>query len=423
VVRQLDRIETPIEAREITRRSLEAYISGCEELAVRLDTIIEKVGEGGKRPVILIPSRGAVPIFLEAKRFLDELHGEASPLNGKNARYYPKGIFDFLEQKGTDQPDNLTTVDVILFPFTADVSLENTDDEKLAKELRVSCARSVLHLVKRMNGGRQDFEWYKFLMKKLKAHNGDPSHLNPNQIVESLESFLPNPDSQIILIDTVISGRAAHDITGAFYNLGDPIVPLLAVDTVKGSKFDQRRKAEIQDTFKRDLWKFLPDGNPYNLFVEFPLITEDKGAALLGVMALNFIDFNEDKFFNKVNATFLPDFKPQSCIWTLPPPSSRRLFLSNFREFMDAAWNCKQESLESIKDDFIRRLAEQSRTLTSSHPVPTHREISEILKLSKDAVLKESGSHIVSVSLPRSVAKTWVQEFASHLSANSYSTK
>lgn len=407
-----------IESRDISRKSLEAYISGCEELAVRLDTAIEQVGNEGKRPVILIPSRGAVPIFLEAKRFLNELHGSGSPLDSKNARYFPSGVFDYLEEKTPIQPDILTTTDVVLFPFTADVSLESNDDEKLAKELRLSCARSMLHLIKGSEIGKLDYEWYKFLMSKLSTHPKDPKSLDPKKIIESLGSLDVNPDSQIILIDTVISGRAADDITGAFAKLGSPVLPILAVDSVKGVKFDSTRKAAIMETVK-DLWQLLPNGNPYDIFVEFPLITEDEGAALLGLMALNFIDFNEDEFFYNISHQFSKDFKPQSCIWTLPPPSSREVFLTNFRQFLKAAWDCKQGNPEQVTNGDIENLSRQSKELTSTHPIPTNREISELVKLRKDAILKESRSHIVSASLPKIEAENWAKEFASQLTRHS----
>src|SRR3989338_1851709 len=85
------------ESREISKETLGAYIEGCESLAVKLDTAIEKVIAAGKRPVVLIPSRGAIPIFLLARKFLTELRGEESFLNEKRANYYPPRVFNYLE--------------------------------------------------------------------------------------------------------------------------------------------------------------------------------------------------------------------------------------------------------------------------------------------------------------------------------------
>ena len=213
-----------IENKNITRESLEAYIEGCEELALRLDTVIEKVVESGKRPVVLIPSRGAVPIFLLARKFMNELRGDASYLADKNARYFPEGVFDYLEGEEPQKPETKTTADVILFPFTADVSSEVGDDETLARDLRNSCARSVVQITQGKNLGQYDYDWYKFLMNKLAKNPQDPSYLNPSEVVDELDSYKSDEETQIILIDTVISGRAANDITNAFKAIGHTVV-------------------------------------------------------------------------------------------------------------------------------------------------------------------------------------------------------
>jgi len=156
------------ETRGLSHENLEAYIAGCEEIAIRLHTTVEKLIEQGKRPVILIPSRGAVPIFLLARRFINELEEDNSYLSDENARYYPEGIFDYLE--GRKPARNLQTpskVDVILFPFTADVSIESKGDERLAHLLRESCSRSIIEIVEGTSFRSADLGWYKFLMSKL----------------------------------------------------------------------------------------------------------------------------------------------------------------------------------------------------------------------------------------------------------------
>lgn len=413
MVRAPEFSENSPENRELTRDNIERYIEGCEELAVRLDDIIEKVIDSNKRPVILIPSRGAVPIFLLARRFLNQLHDEGSYLDGRNARYYPEGVFDYLEGQNPKQPDQKTTVDVILYPFTADVSLENTDDETIAKELRNSCTRSVMQIVQGRDYGRYDYEWYKFLMKKLIENQNDPENLRPSRITSAFD-FYPKPeDVQIILIDTVISGRAADDITRAFKTLGHTVIPLLAVDNTRRGKFQPARKHEIEETL-RPIWQqYLSEKG---VFVEFPLITEDKGSALLGVVALNFINFNQEGIFQRVTSRFDPGFRPQSCVWTLPPEPARKLYLDNFRNFLNVAWSCRNGSPNPCAEQQIENLAKSSKPLTATHESPTYSEISLMVNMDKGAELKESASHIVSIGLNRRQAETWVKEFASQLS-------
>ncbi len=401
--------EIHAESKEINRANIEKYIEGCEELAVRLDTVIEKVASSGKRPVILIPSRGAVPIFLLARKFINELHGEGSSLADKNACYYPEGTFNYLEGKEKVKPDHQTTVDVILYPFTADVSLENSNDETLARELRNSCTRSIMQITKGIDYGLLDLGWHKFLMSKLKTNVQDPDYLNPKKIAESLESYPASEDTQIILIDTMVSGRAANDITNSFKALGHTVVPLLAVDNTKGGKVQPRRQAEIEGTL-RPISDLLPEKG---VFVEFPLITEDKGSGLLGVAALNFINFNEEGIFHEVNRSFNPDFRPQSCVWTLPPNSTRDNYLQNFRRFIDTAWSCRNGSPNPCTDEEILDLKNASKHLTARHEAPSHSEISELVPIERESELKESASHIVSVRLTPRAAEQWVMEFSS----------
>src|SRR3990167_4820556 len=410
-----DRVRTPAEtsesrpeSKELNRQNIERYIEGCEEIAVRLDTIIRNVAESGKRPVILIPSRGAVPIFILARRFLNEIQAEGSYLADRNAKYYPEGIFNFLEGKEEQRPDDQTTVDVVLFPFTADVSLGSADDETLARELRNSCARSVLQIVKGRDFGLHDLEWYELLMEKLNKVPDDPEQLNPKNIVASLESFPVREDTQIILIDTVISGRAANDITNAFKTLGHTVIPLLAVDNSKEVRFNPQRKSEIQGTLE-PIWELLPENH---IFVEFPLITEDRGSALLGVLALNFINFNEGGIFHKVNRRFDSDFRPQSCVWALPPKSARNDYLVNFRQFIEAAWSCRNGSRNPCTNQDIEKLKAQTKPLTARHDAPTHGQINEVVPIDDESALKESASHIVSVRLPQKTANQWIAEFS-----------
>lgn len=405
-----------VENKVLTKENIEAYIEGCEDLAMRLDTAIEKVIEAGKRPVILIPSRGAVPIFLLARRFMNELRGDASYLASKNAKYYPKGVFDYLEGETPQEPDTKTTADVVLFPFTADVSAEVGDDETLARDLRNSCARSVMQIIKKREYGQYDYSWYQFLVNKLAKQPEDPSYLDPKEVVKSLSTYNPGEeDTQIILIDTVISGRAANDITNAFKAIGHTVIPILAVDSTKGGKLDNRRKSEIEQTL-RPLWEanMVPEEGP---FVNFPLITEDEGAALLGLVALNFINFNEPGIFHKISKKFDADVMPQSCVWTLPPKQAREKYLGNFREFINLAWRLRHQenNKQEPSDNDLENIRDKSKMLTSTHDNPSIEEINSLVNVGNVITAKESASHIISIKLADQTAKEWIQEFSSQI--------
>jgi len=403
------------ETRELSLDNLEAYIGGCEEIAVRLHDTIQKVLEQGKRPVILIPSRGAVPIYLLVRRFLNEVEGEDCCLSDRNIHNFPEGIFSYLEgKKPKKNEEGPGKVDVVLFPFTADVSIEPKGDERLAQLLRNSCARSVLEIVAGADFKSYDFAWYEFLMNKLSLNERE-TLLKPKSITTSLENYPKSEDPQIILIDTVISGRAANDITEAFVSVGHPVIPLLAVDSTKGGKFSRGRKAEIERTIPLEYW------HEKGHFVDFPLLTEDKGAALLGVVALNIRNFNEESFFHQVNKRFRTSFTPQSCIWTLPPRDRER-FLLNFRRFLETTWQCRSSATKGQIDiGDITTLRAESFELTSTHPAPSIDELRQMIQVPSDTEAKETKSHIVSIKLPEETAHAWINEFVNERARNNYS--
>lgn len=391
---------------ELTRENIKLYMRGCEEMAARLDSTIDKVIDSGRRPLVLIPSRGAVPIFLQARRILNDLDPENSHFTDGSVNYYPNGVFDFLENVDPKNNTEEAKVDVVLYPFTADVSVEG-EEEHLAKRLRASCARAVLQLVSsEKTVGKKDLEWYQFIMRKMSDNPDEHSSMKPKQILQTLKELPKDQDYQIILIDTVISGRAAHDITTAFQTL-DPdnsVVPILAVDNIKGGKFQQRRRAEIEAAAPFDL---VDAKGP---FVDFPLISEDKGSALLGLCAVNFSNFNNPGEFSRVSTKFPQQFLPQSCVWTLPPNASRVMYLETFRKFLDVSWRIYQN--EQISDEEMASLQKDAKALTAGHSEPTQRELASLFSLSEKPEAKETASHIISVKLPPSVAQDWIKEFA-----------
>lgn len=388
---------------ELSRENIEAYMEGCEELAVRLDTVIKKTIEKGLRPVVLIPSRGAVPIFLLARKILNDLDHAESPFAPAKANYYPSGVFEYLEDQ-TTQPNNPNAnIDVVLYPFTADVSTEGKA-EWLAKKLRESSARAVLNLLGE-EAPHEDLAWHQFIMDKLVENTDESPELKPNEVVKSLKSFPRMDNVQIILIDTVISGRASHDITSAFSALGHPVAPILAVDSTKGGKFQSSRREEIKANTP---WDLMDNNGP---FIDFPLITEDKGAALLGLCAVNFANFNEKGAFSKVSNRFKEPDLFQSCVWTLPPTDIRGIYLNSFQKFLDVAWRIYHN--EEITDEEIAHLREVDHELTSGRSKLTPEGISFFVRTNNSQPEgKETASHIISLKLPDRVAQEWIQEFA-----------
>jgi hypothetical protein len=140
-------------------------------------------------------------------------------------------------------------------------------------------------------------------------------------------------------------------------------------------------------------------------------ITEDKGAGLLGVAAINFGNFNREGFFPRTVPSFPIDFLPQSCVWTLPPATRgfRDDYVGTFHRFLD---RCTDVNVSATEWDHT---LEDIKRLMQSHGNVEIRDILAIADVGKDAVGKESSSHIITIDLPDDAAQVWVKEFASNI--------
>lgn len=400
---------------ELNSEHIREYVEGCQSLAFSLDRAVTKIIECGKRPTILIPSRGAVPIFLLMLETL-QLADEAGIWANKNEiRYYPAQTFQLLsKERFGSHSKGSGSIDVILFPFTADVSSNTDNSEELALSLRQSCARAITALLfksseqNKADLGHIDFAWHCFLLRKIKpglfqAEQKISEQFLPDNIIDAYWSLSKNDKRETVLIDTVISGRAAANIITAFADLGHPVTPLLAA--YAGRKRDSKFEQQIREKMQRD---YLIDvGSEY--MVEFPLISEDKGAAMLGVAALNFTNFNNPNLFHQVEPSLFPQgYQPQSCIWIIPP--EKRGYLSTFYEFMQ---RCRSEFVrDAYEREEWQKAKEFIKKVDRFHGELNIREIQDVTGLSDIVSAKETSSHIISVRLSQKKAESWIREFA-----------
>lgn len=404
--------EKSFKEQEFSQKSIEKYVEGCSEVALTLGTVTNEILKAGKKPIILIPSRGAVPIFLLAHEILKSLDND-HPLvsQGINVGYFPRKIFEVLSNRRiTPSAQVETGIDVILYPFTADVSTETNSEEWLARKLRESCAKAFYDLVFKTSQYPEHLGWYYFLTSRMLKNGHDDDKINPIAIVEELKNYpgVNLNDSQIVLIDTVVSGRASQDIILAFAALGHKVTPILAVDSRSGGHFQQPRKAEIERAMS---WDYM---RGYSSFIDFPLITEDKGAALLGVSAINFANFNKPSFFRSIDSRFRSDYLPQSCVWALPPDQQRGLYMESFHNFLDLCLKSQEGDLMDLSG-FRDRLW----PFISTHGEVSEKEVKQMAKVENGVSAKETASHIISVTLSDKQATDWVRDFATSHFKNS----
>lgn len=400
-------IKAPPSKELFTEKEIKAYEEGCGLLGVTLNETIARIKTGGKKPTILIPSRGAVPVFISALNYIQKYEDDKTLLDPEKTRYYPQGIFEYLssgiiQETETKPSSGESDIDVALYPFTADVSPQVKEGEELARKLRESCTRALIDLT---YGEKRslDLNWHLFLLSKLKPTVFQDFNLSPQEVAASLRSIPKDENREIILIDTVVSGRAAANITNAFSAESHPVTPVLAVDNTGGAKLKPRFEAAIKDKSNLQYVERIRDQ-----FIEFPLISEDKGAVLLGVAAINLTNFNETHQFFSADHRFDKDFTPQSCLWIIPP---KNYYIPLFHAFLQ---RCRKE-LSSENLDEIRKwylTSQQIREILKERVPPQEKEISGLLTLRKPFSVTETASHIISVKLDPQEARDWTKEFA-----------
>lgn len=237
-------------------------------------------------------------------------------------------------------------------------------------------------------------------MEKLDKRQGK---INLEEIVKSLNLIKKDTERQVIILDTVVSGRAASQITSAFENLGHPVIPVLAVHRQNFEvKFDNNLRMLILNSTRKvaELYQL----NPRLFFEEFPLISEDGGAALLGVTALNFADFNREGVFNEVDKRFDYLFFPQSCIWAIPPGDKASTYLELFQAFLNQCRNPGNQNWDEWK--------EKIKAVMVQHGRLPKRELCLFSDELKGAKAIETSSHIISVNLTKEKVDQWIREFA-----------
>lgn len=387
-------MNTPERFISFLENKAEEYKKGCEEIGVCIYNRVQEAQREGKIPTILIPSRGAIPIFLVAYMSLCELLQSSLPFNCP-VKFYPSPIFEsFGIYNTSDGNEKGPFVDVVIYPFTADVSLEPKKGEELARQIRFSAAKGVIDL---LMGERNslDLLWHFFLLSKF----------NPTdrEVAESIKRIPPSQNRQVILVDTAISGRAVSDITSAFNQFGHRCYSIVAVDERKRLNSDLER--EIRSASREcDL-------------VKIPLsLTEDKGACFLGLTAVNFSNFNEEEFFLRINQkTFSSDFYPQSCVWSLPPPTLRARYLECFIKFLNGLLNPDNIDWSDF-DEEVRLLSDSHREF----PIEGFGELEELFPSAQIIRAIELSSHIISIQLNPKQAEEWGREFLRRLIKEEY---
>jgi hypothetical protein len=322
---------------EFSLSNLEAYAQACENIGIRLTEIVEEEKER-KKIAILLPSRGAIPVFIGACFGLSNL-GVLNKID-----LPPLTCFDYMRERlvAVDEDREIKTP-VLIFPFTGDVNfnnLVNSSEQQLEirDNMRRFGARAVIDFFKPPRK-RRGLEYRLFLsfLEVVEKRRG---------IIEFYENF-PQID-RFVVIDTVISGRASWTIlneweqNGIEIGEGGKIEPILVID-VQGKK--------IKENFRKYIYTCR------NSYYIPRILTEDRGAALEGVVA---VVYPQLILAAHENRELYPQGYPLFGSWHSIPPRFQNTYLKIFNEFLatiEAFMN--NEDFEKLREVFLRDLSNE----------------------------------------------------------------
>ncbi|MEK6914462.1 MAG: hypothetical protein AABW83_02315 [Nanoarchaeota archaeon] len=285
------------------------YGRACLEVALDLS--------GRDFDTLLIPSRGAFPIFLgaiSAIKFLKEDYGDFKDLYNKlNPVIDVNGILE--EYLKGSKKDKEHPINILFSPFTADLNIrdKNVDNTKMTEFVRDYWAKVTAAFFSQ-NDKRMENHYFRsftdIILRFMEKRE---------DLAVKYENFPIAKD--LVLIDTVISGRASSTILDCFDKIGIKPYSILVVDE-NGSKLKVPFKQKLMRRVYNESAKLISTNR---------IVSEDEGACLEGVVALIYPTIMIDSFRLKHNEE---DFFIGAGSWHYPPLSDS-IYSDNFRLFMN----------------------------------------------------------------------------------------
>lgn len=361
--------------REFSYENMSAYGQMCTEVAWELTQAIDdKRGE----ITILLPSRGALPIFMGAMLALERNETLRQTEIAQRINLPPLACFNYARERIERHSQLDKGIDVLIFPFTADVNLDGkVESEKDAREvvddMRCFGARAVADFFNPPEQ-RDSFELKLFL-----------TFLDVVEKRKGIVTFYRDLIKQVknlVMIDTVISGRASFTILSELEKNGVRIGeegnlrPILVVDE-KGKKLKSPFRRFVDNNFRQR--------------IDVPrILSEDRGAALEGVVAVVYPDL----IIAAQKAGLCPDCYPLFGSWRDVPTKVREDYLGVFDSFLrtiDTIVTGKRDvEIEKERADFCKTLKQSGVLLVGDALIGK-----EELNIPKAESIKETSAHVI----------------------------
>lgn len=393
---------------EFSDENVMHYAKACFEIA---DSLVTRSKQGDFN-TLLIPSRGAVPLFIGsmyALQCLSQEHEEHRTFLGRIRA--PNLIREYIMPSYALPPikEQDKKVNILLCPFTADINMQPyAENAKLEGEISVEefvndTRKYWTKVVHALTEGKKErdknpyLQFYLYLLRNVE---------NRHQLSDEYEGAARVEG--LAMIDTVISGRASTTIIDGFKE--EKITPysLLVIDNEEKS-------------LKEPYAVKIRSGEAYGNVKSIPIpriFSEDKGASLEGVVGIvypslmfnaNWLELRKKSFFPVGAGSWYP--LPQND----PHESAFRKFCSMLKSAVniECAEFCDEGIDKTKEEDLMGESRKRLLEILKSEKllVPNHYSASYIRFRYRPSKRYETSSHVLHVCFPEEVSKNITNNF------------
>ena len=398
---------------ELSIENILNYADAC--IGMALDMPAKKVD------TIIIPSRGAVPIFLgmiealnyfseedkEYKKFLDNMR------IGKLVRkYLPASIGNSIENYLLDSTHE--NVEVLFLPFTADLNMERYSKSANSNFYANNMRRFWPKVISALSKGKRErardpyLHFVDFIHREIEDRPDLGEELWASKWIEK---------KNFAIIDTVISGRAYSTIFEGFKDLkvGTPGSFLIIDDN--GKRLKDKYKSTLHLRAAKECQKSLElRDEKINAYYVNRIFSEDRGAAFEGLVGVVYPSLmvqaeNDDEIQKKLGHLSCSSW--YSIPEGYPHKKAFECFTSMLKEaVMSKCKNTGVEKIEENRQRFLKVINENSLlNQDNAHSIKIN------YKGLKPVDVYETGSHVLHVCFSDEDSRKILNKFKAYLNS------
>lgn len=372
--------------REFSEENFGGYVSVCKRVGERIAEFV--LDNDQSKIAIVLPSRGAIPVFIGAQIALtknSELKGYDI---GKLIEIPGLSCFDRLRPDDKDAKTDDFLVKTLVLPFTADVKMEGLvrpeEEIKVVNNMRQFMSRVTVEFFR--DPTQRESKEFSLYLQFLEIVEGR------KQLVKFLREF-PKVE-KMLMLDTVISGRASFTILSELVRLGievgNEVVPVLVVDNNGiNLKKEHRRFVDKFGSFK------IPR-----------IFSEDRGAALEGIVATVYPSLITGSY----GKTECGDIYPCFGSWHNVPEKEEKDYTEIFNLFLDVI----EEGITGAKNSPETRKVFLTKLNSGEFLKKKNFNVKDMEKLVRRGLkivkVEETSAHVIQIYFPEAVTANLIRQ-------------